>query len=280
MSVSRAVPFSRAEIGKVWAFLRRDALIDWSYRRGVVGDLLGMLAQGAVFFFLSFLIDPGRMPGVGTARSDYVAFVVVGLTVATFYQTGVSKMMGAVRNEQLMGTLEALLVTPTAHSTLQLGFVIYDLVHIPVRTGLFLVMASVLFGIDLRWAGLIQTAVVIAALLPFIWGVAAGLTAIVVTFRQATGAIALANFALVFASGTYFPVNVLPRWIAVTAELNPLAQALQAARASLIGGGGWGVVASSITVILPVAALAWILGTLAFRLAIERERRAGTLGLY
>lgn len=269
-----------AEVGKVWAFLRRDALIAWSYRRGFVSELVWLLGQAAIFYLFSFLVDPARMPRLGGTRADYLAFVVVGITVATFYQTGVARMMAAVRNEQLMGTFEALLMTPTTLATLQVGFVIYDLLHVPLRAGLFLVLATTLFGIDLYWTGIGQAGVIILALLPFIWGVAAGLTAVVVTLRQATGMIALANFALVLASGTYFPLDIFPRWLARTAALNPLAQALDGARGALLGGEGWAAVATHLTVVLPIAMLTWVLGMLAFRLALERERRAGTLGLY
>ncbi|MGH2398028.1 MAG: hypothetical protein ACRDFW_13865, partial [bacterium] len=96
----------------------------------------------------------------------------------------------------------------------------------------------------------------------------------------ATGMIALANFALVLASGTYFPLDIFPRWLATTAALNPLAQALDGARGALLGGERWAAVAAHLTVVLPIAMLTWVLGMLAFRLALERERRAGTLGLY
>lgn len=268
------------EIRKLAAFLRRDALIAWSYRRGVVTDLISLLAQAVMFYFLSFLIDPRLMPGLGGTRADYMAFVLVGLTVAAFYQTGVTRMIGAVRSEQLMGTFEALLVTPIAHMTLQLGFVIYDFVQLPFRAAVFLVLAATLFGIDLHLTGIGQAGVIILALLPFIWGVAAGLAAIVVTFRQAAGVIALANFALVLASGTYFPLEILPPWVAATAALNPLALALHGARTALLGEGAWRMVFPQIAVILSLSMVAWILGTLAFRVALERERRAGTLGLY
>jgi ABC-2 type transport system permease protein len=268
------------EVRKLAAFLRRDALIAWSYRRGAVSELVGLLGQAGMFYFFSFLVDQTRMPQLGGTRADYLAFVIVGLTVATFYQTGVGRMMSAVRNEQLMGTFEALLMTPTALATLQLGFVIYDLIHIPVRAALFLGLAVALFGIDLDWAGTGQALAVILALLPFIWGVAAGLTAVVVTFRQATYLIAIANFALVVGSGTYFPLSLFPRWFAAAAAYNPLALTLSGARGALLGGEGWGTVAPQILLILAISIPVWMLGMLAFRAALERERNAGTLGLY
>lgn len=268
------------EFGKLWAFLRRDALIAWSYRRGAVSELVGLLGQAGIFYFFSFLVDPARMPTLGGTRAGYLAFVIVGLMVATFYQTGVGRMMGAVRQEQLTGTFEALLITPTALTTLQLGLVIYALIHIPVRALLFLGLAVGLFGIDLHWAGMGAAFLVILALLPFIWGVAAALTAVVVTYRQATQLIAIANFALVMGSGTYFPLSLFPRWVSAAARLNPLALALDGVRGVLIGGERWYTIVPEIRLILIISLFVWVFGVLAFRMALERERRAGTLGLY
>ena len=44
----------------------------------------------------------------------------------------------AVRQEQMIGTLEALLVTPTSPTTVQVGSVAFDLVFVPIRMALLL----------------------------------------------------------------------------------------------------------------------------------------------
>lgn len=269
-----------SEVRKLAAFLRKDALIAWSYRKGVVSDIVSFLGEAALFYFLSLLVDPARMPQLGGTRADYMGFVAVGLTVAAFYQMGVAKMIGAVRNEQLMGTFEALLVTPTAPTTIQIGLVIYDLIRIPVRAGLFLVLADRVFGVNIYWTGLAQAMAITLVFLPFVWGVGAALAAVVVTFRQATAVIGFVNYALLLGSGTYFPMELLPSWLETTINLNPLALALNGARAALLGGAGWGTTLSLIVMILPLSILTWIAGTLGFRFALDRERRAGTLGLY
>ena len=268
------------ELGKLSAFLRRDALISWSYRRGAFSDIAGMLVQALLFYFLSSLVDTSRMSQLGGTRTGYMGFVVIGLTVASFYQIGVTRMMSAVQNERFMGTFETLLVTPTSYATLQLGFVIYDILRIPVRAAIFLILATTLFGVDIRWAGLAQVGVLILAFLPFVWGVAAGLTAAVVAFRQAGSLVGLANLVLVLGSGTYFPLQLFPSWVAATAALNPLAIAMHGARAALLEGTAWSATLSRAAIVLAIAAGTWIAGTLAFQFALERERRTGNLGLY
>src|SRR3989337_1161921 len=114
-----------AELGKFSAFLRRDFLIAYSYRLSFFMDMAGLVAQAVMFYFVSLMVDPSRIPTFGGVRADYMAFVAVGIAVSTFLQIGLGHMAMAIRNEQLMGTLESLLVTPTSPMTIQLGTVAY-----------------------------------------------------------------------------------------------------------------------------------------------------------
>ena len=270
-------------VGELWklpAFVRRDALIAWSYRTAFFSEIGSAIFQVGIFYFLSFLVDPARMPRVGQTRADYMGFIAVGLSVALVYQLGVARLLSGVRTEQLMGTFESLLTTPTAPTTIQVGMVAYDMLRIPLRAGLLLGIAAVIFRVDLNWPGIGQALVIAFAFLPFAWGVAAGLTAMVITFRQATGLVGFANYALLIGSGTYFPLEMLPRWLAEPAALNPLAVALRGTRGALLASAPWQETLGQVVMILPVAVLAWTIGTIAFRIALQRERRAGTLALY
>jgi ABC-2 type transport system permease protein len=85
---------------------------------------------------------------------------------------------------------------------------------------------------------------------------------------------------LALASGAFFPLALLPGWIQALSDVNPVALALDGIREALIGGGGWSVVGPEILVILPLSALAVLGGAVAFRVALAREHRHGTLGLY
>jgi ABC-type multidrug transport system permease subunit len=81
-------------------------------------------------------------------------------------------------------------------------------------------------------------------------------------------------------SGAYFPLSVLPAWVQQTAAYNPVAIAVTAMREALLGGSDWTDVWPSVVRLIPMSILAMILGAVAFRAAIARERRRGTLGLY
>ena len=90
----------------------------------------------------------------------------------------------------------------------------------------------------------------------------------------------IAGTLLTIASGSYFPLTVLPDWIADIAEHNPIAVTLQALRAALIGDAGWSAFFDALPVLIPWAVLSIALGAVAFKAALKRERRLGTIGAY
>jgi ABC-2 type transport system permease protein len=85
---------------------------------------------------------------------------------------------------------------------------------------------------------------------------------------------------MTLSSGAYFPLDLLPGWLTTIAEANPLAIVIQGGREALLGGVGWSEVPGKVAILLPSSAVALGLGVVAFRVALERERRRGTLSLY
>jgi ABC-2 type transport system permease protein len=100
------------------------------------------------------------------------------------------------------------------------------------------------------------------------------------TFRRGTNAVALGALLLALGSGLYFPVDLLPQWVVTAAELNPIALAVDGMRSALLGGAGWSEIGPIVAKLAPLSALSLVIGLGAFRLALRREQRLGTLGLY
>ncbi len=267
-----------AEFAKISAFLRRDFLQAWSYRAAFVTDAVGLALQTALFFYISKIVDPNVLPTFGGSRVSYLEYVVVGIAMTMLIALGIFRAAAAFRNEQLMGTLEVLLMTPTAPWTIQIGSIVYDLVYIPLRTGLFFVVVALATEVSFDGAGLLPAAVILLAFLPFVWGIGIVYAASSLTFKQTGGGIAITL--LTFTSGAYFPLELFPDWLGAVAEVNPMAVAIDAMRETLLGTAGWSGVSGALLVLVPASLLTLALGIGSFRLALRRERRRGTLGIY
>jgi len=322
------------ELRKLPAFVRRDFLVAWSYRLPFVGDWIGLGLQAFMFYFVGLMVDPSKLPTFGGEPTTYLAFVAVGIAISAFMTLALGRVsagiqqeqlagtlesllmtptspatvqVGAVvydliyvplrtavflvvlalarvavgmQQEQLAGTLESLLMTPTSPATVQLGAVVYDLIYIPIRTAVFLVVIALAFGLDFYASGLVPALVVLVVFIPFVWGLGVASAGATLTFRRGSGIVGLGTTLLVLFSGAYYPLDVLPDWVASLAELNPITIAVEGMREPLLGGTGWEGVGRAVAILLPLSVLSLALGAAAFRAALRRERRQGTLGLY
>ena len=268
------------ELAKLPAFWRRDLLEAWSYRAVFFSDVGGLVVELITFYFVGRMINPDVLPQFGGKDTSYVEFVSVGIALNVFLTVGFARVAGAIRQEQYKGTLESLLMTPTALATIQLGSVVYDLLYIPVRTVIFLVAVWLVFGVGFDVAGLAPVCAMMLAFIPFAWGLGLVSAASTLTFRGAGLGFGIVTTVMTLSSGAYFPLDVLPGWLETIAEANPLAIVIDAGREVLLGGVGWSEVPGKVAILAPTSLVSVVLGVFAFRAALARERRRGTLSLY
>ena len=267
-----------SEARKLPAFVRRDFLQAASYPMGFVADAGGLITQTVVLYYVSKLVDPSTLPQYGGTSVTYIEFVVVGIAISIFLGLGLFRAAAAFRREQLMGTLESVLMTPTAPATVQLGSVAYDLIYIPLRTLVFFVIVAVTLDLQLDASGVLPGLATLALFIPFVWGLGIGYAASSLTFRVGGGGGAVAL--LTITSGAYFPLSLFPDWLATIAEYNPMAVAIDTMRECVLGNAGWSAVLDAAGVLVPAALVSLTVGLFVFRRAMRRERRRGTVGLY
>ena len=268
------------ELRKLPAFVRRDFLVAWSYRLPFVTDWIGLAFQALMFYFVGLMVDPSKLPTFGGEPTTYLAFVAVGIAISAFMTLALGRVSAGIQQEQLAGTLESLLMTPTSPATIQVGAVVYDLIYVPLRTAVFLVVLALAFGLDFHASGLLPALVVLVVFIPFVWGLGVASAGATMTFRRGSGIVGIVMTVLILFSGAYYPLDLLPGWIATLAELNPITIAVDGMREPLLGGTGWEGVGKAVAVLVPLAAVSLVVGAAAFRAALRRERRMGTLGLY
>jgi ABC-2 type transport system permease protein len=268
------------EIRKFPAFFRRDLLVAWSYRLAFAVDWVNLVGQIVVFALVGRLVSPSVLPTVGGVQITYVEFIVTGIALTTLLQIALGRVVNAMREEQLMGTLEALLMTPTSQWTVQLGLVVYDLVYVPIRTILLFVVATLLFGLRIHLDALAPLVAILIAFIPFAWGIGMLGAALVLTYRRGVSVLTFGTSILMIGSNAYFPITVLPGWVQSLTKFNPITVALHGVRNVLLAGTGWGDALHTVLLLVPVAIVSLLVGIAAVRFAIARERRQGTLGLY
>jgi ABC-2 type transport system permease protein len=268
------------ELAKIPAFFRRDLLVLWSYRTAFFADWANLFVQVLVFYYVGRIVPADTLPRIDGRAVTYCEFVAVALILTSFMQVTLSRLVGVVQAEQFMGTLDSLFVTPTAPITFMAGSVAYDVLYVPLRTAVFMLITAGILGVDYNLGGLLPATVILLVFLPFTWGLGVISAALVLTFKRGSGTLGIAVTLLILGSGAYFPVEYLPGWIQTLTQANPVTIALDAARQALLGSADWSAIWSSVVVLAPMALASLAAGVWAFRLALRRERRRGTMGMY
>jgi ABC-2 type transport system permease protein len=268
------------EVAKIPAFVRRDLMVALSYRGAFAMDVLNLAGQAVMFWFIGKMVDPATLPTYGGSRATYMEFVAIGMVLSLVIALLLQRVATAVRQEQMIGTFESLLTTPTAAATVQVGSAAFDLLYVPIRAAVFLVIIAVGFGLDFAASGVLPALSVMVAFVPFVWGLGLLSAAAMLTFRRGGGAAVIGATVLGLLSGAYFPLDLLPGWLQGIASLNPIAIAIDGVRQALLSGDGWSSLRPEVLLLVPMAAASLTAGVAAFRFALARERRNGTLGLY
>lgn len=98
---------------KPLAFLKRDLLIEVSYRFSFVFQVVSILLSIASYYFLARFIGSSLIPGLDAYGGDYFAFVLIGVALYDYLTTSLDAFSRSIRESQLAGTMEALLSTQT-----------------------------------------------------------------------------------------------------------------------------------------------------------------------
>jgi len=122
------------------AFVKRDFLIEISYRTSFLLQFSHILFSVLIWKFISGVVPPAT-PGLEGV--DYFAFVLVGLAFYSYLTAAMASFSGKIRSEQMTGTLEAMLVTPAPTGAIVLGSSLWEFVMTSVNVIAYLTVGIV-----------------------------------------------------------------------------------------------------------------------------------------
>jgi ABC-2 type transport system permease protein len=262
--------------GRLSAFLRRDYREALTYKFSFLSSFVGILLSSATFYFVAKLVPPGT-PSLGPFGGDYFSFAVVGVAFSSLlgmFQEGLSAV---IRSAQVSGTLEALLVTPASIPTVLFGSSLYSLLLQVFRTLLHLGVALAFFGMTLgRVNGPGVLFVGVLTVLCFL-GVGVLSASFILVYKTGNPFGWILGTVSGLLGGVVFPVALLPPWIRWVSSLLPVTYALDGMRKSLLASVGFAEILPDIAALAVFNIILLPASLLAFRLAVRKAKRDGTL---
>jgi ABC-2 type transport system permease protein len=264
---------------RLLAFLRRDLRDALTYKFSFLYSIIGIFFSSATFFFISRLVNPA-VPALGPYGGDYFSFAVVGLAFSSLLGLFQEGLPSVIRNAQMSGTLEALLVTQTSVPTILLGSSLYSLAFQILRTIFYLILAAAVFGMKfgrVYWPGAVSV-FVLTALCFLSLGILSASFILVYKMGNPLGWIFSSMSGLL--GGVIFPIAILPSWLRWASYVLPVTYSLDGMRKSLLVSGGAAQVLPDIAALAAFNVVLLPLSLVLFRAAVRKAKRDGTLTHY
>jgi ABC-type multidrug transport system permease subunit len=263
---------------KVGAIFLRDARLAVSYPMSFWVGWVSIAGQVLAFYFMSKLIGPSRSFGFGGREGSYFDYVIVNLAFVEFQTVAISSFQRAIRSDQMLGTLEALLATPTSLSLIVLSSGLWAFTLTAVEVTVYLGIASLL-GLNLTHTNL-ETAIAFLLLTVACMSPVGVLSAAsIMTFKQLGPTNWVANGLAMLLGGVLFPVSKLPVALQYVSWMLPITHALNGIRGA-VNGATLMQLAPDALWLAACAALLLPISLLAFSHAVRRAKLDGTLGHY
>jgi len=262
------------------AFFKRDFSQALSYRLSFLLQLGSILFSVAIFYFLSKLFGGAAAPQLEAYGGDYFSFVLIGLAFTGFLGLSLSNFAGSIREGQMMGTLEIMLLSPTRLSVILLSSSLWSYLLTAIRVIVYLLVGVLVFGADLGQANIPAALLVMVLSIASFSGIGILSAALVLIVKKGDPVAWLLGGASSLLAGVYYPITVLPSWLEPLSRILPLTYALDAMRLAMLKGYSISELRFDILVLLGFTVILTPMAFLVFRKALKRAKMEGSLIQY
>ncbi|MGE5263608.1 MAG: ABC transporter permease [Acidobacteriota bacterium] len=172
-----------------------------------------------------------------TGTANYVAYLLIGSNVFMMVSGTLWNVGYWLRREQETGTLEALYLAPTGRGSILLGITLYGMARMLFNFVVAFALGSLVFRVNpLQGDILLAIVFLLVGFIP-LFGISLLYGALILRIRAANALIQLAQWAISFLMGLFFPIAIFPAWLRFVALAFPPTWMNNGVRASLLGVG-------------------------------------------
>ena len=259
------------------AFLRRDFKIAISYRLQFFIHGFGIFFTTFSFFLVSKMFAGQNIPFLEPYGGDYFSFVLIGIALTDYLTISTNSFATEIRSAQMLGTLEALLITPTSIHTILLSSFMYKLLSTSLRMFLYFLLGIFIFGTTFQNIHYLTLLLAFAlTLLPFI-GLGLISASFIIVFKQGSPISMLMAMSTGLLSGVLYPVTVLPDWLKPLSSLLPVTHGLEAIRQVITQGAVFSDIADRLFYLIIFSVIFLLVGTYSIHKSLIFTKKEGTL---
>lgn len=262
------------------AFLKRDLSLAVSYRLSFIMQLLGIFLSVSTFYFLSRLFGASLVPQLEEYGGDYFSFVLIGLAFTGYLNLSLSNFSSSIRDGQMMGTLEIMLLSPTRLSAILISSSLYSYLIATFNVLVYFVVGALIFGFNASHINIASALVVMALSIASFSGIGILSAAVVMLVKKGDPVTWIFGGVSSLLAGVFYPVSVLPGWLGVLSRFVPMTYSLDAMRLAVLKGSTLADLRYDLLIMLGFAAVFTPLAFIVFGRALRRAKMEGSLAQY
>jgi len=239
----------------------------------------GMVLTVTLWSFIAQFLrpPPGSLPDLPGV--PYFAYLLVGIAFYHYLASALGSFAGKLRNEQLTGTLEAMLMTPTPIPIIIFSSALWDFLMTSARVVGYLGL-GLFFGLHLRLDSLLAFFLILGLTIMAFSGIGILSAAFILYLKRGDPINFLISSASALFGGVFFPTNLMPHGLGVVGRFLPITYALNGIRKSLLAGTQLPDLLPEVGALLVFIAVLLPLGLAGFSLAVRKAREEGSLAQY
>jgi ABC-2 type transport system permease protein len=259
------------------SFLKRDISVSISYRLSFLLQFGGIFFSVATFFFLSQLFSDRLVSQLEAYGGDYFSFVLVGIAFTGYMGLSLSSFAGSIREGQMTGTLEIMLLSPTRLSVILLSSSLWPYLLTTINVLVYFLVGIFVFGVRLSQANYLTAIIVLLLSIASFSGIGVLSAAFILWTKRGDPISWIFGSLSSLLAGVYYPITVLPDWLQPVSKFVPMTYALDAMRLAMLKGYSLFEVRNDVFALLGFSLILTPLAFLAFRIALKRAKMEGSL---
>jgi len=196
--------------------------------------------------------------------SRYIDFLVPGLIGMNLMGSGIWGLGFAIVDARKKRLLKRLIATPMSRPQFLASFVLSRLTLLVIEVGLLLGFGVLAFGVPLRGSLPSLVAICVLSSLAFT-SLGLLIASRVQTLEGASGLMNLVMLPMWIFSGVFFSASRFPESVQPFIQLLPLTAVVDALRANMLRGAGWGAMVPEIGIIMGWLVVSFVLALKLFR---------------
>lgn len=216
------------------------------------------------------VVEPYDIQATGAVEGNfsYFDFIAPGIMAMTVMMSVMTGLPAAISHERELGTLDGMMVAPINRLSVILGKTLAQMARGILQGVLILVLAMVLFGVNVHGSLLLVFALLLLGVFSFV-GLGVVLTSFAKDQETAVMMMTTIMFPMMFLSGVFFPIEQMPWFMQGIAKFLPLTYVADSLRKVMVLGASIPEISSELSILI-------VFGLVMIAIAVPVFKRAMT----